>query len=62
MKVILSSMLLMMISEEIYEKLTNGTQVEDYYLQGKLLYHLGKLCVPTSERVHVIREAHTYLV
>ena len=48
--------------KEIYEKLTNGTQVEDYYLQGKLLYHLGKLCVPTSERVHVIREAHTSLV
>ena len=40
--------------KEIYEKLTNGTQVEDYYLQGKLLYHLGKLCVPISERVHVI--------
>ena len=48
--------------KEIYEKLTNGTQVEDYYLQGKLLYHLGKLCVPISERVHVIREAHTSLV
>ena len=48
--------------KEIYEKLTNGTQVEDYYLQGNLLYHLGKLCVPISERVHVIREAHTSLV
>ena len=40
--------------KEIYEKLTNGTHVEDYYLQGKLLYHLGKLCFPISERVHVI--------
>ena len=36
--------------------------MEDYYLQGNLLYHLGKLCVPISERVHVIREAHSSLV
>ena len=31
-------------------------------MQGKLLYHLGKLCIPTGERVHVIWEAHTSLV
>jgi hypothetical protein len=48
--------------KEVYEKLTHGAQVEKYCLQGKLLYHLGKLCIPTSERVHVIREAHTSLV
>jgi hypothetical protein len=48
--------------KEVYEKLTHGAQVENYCLQGKLLYHLGKLCIPTSERVHVIREAHTSLV
>jgi hypothetical protein len=48
--------------KEVYEKLTHGAQVENYCLQGKLLYHLGKLCIPTSELVHAIREAHTYLV
>jgi hypothetical protein len=48
--------------KEVYEKLTHGAQVENYCLQGKLLYHLGNLCIPTSERVHVIQEAHTSLV
>jgi hypothetical protein len=48
--------------KEVYEKLTHGAQVNNYFMQGKLLYHLGKLCIPTSERVHVIREAHTSLV
>jgi hypothetical protein len=48
--------------KEVYEKLTHGAQVENYYLQGKLFYHLGKLCIPTSERVHAIREAHTSLM
>jgi hypothetical protein len=47
---------------EVYEKLTHGAQVENYCLQGKLFYHLVKLCIPTSERVHVIQEAHTSLV
>jgi hypothetical protein len=45
-----------------YEKLTHVAHVENYNLQGKLLYHFGKLCIPTSERVHVIREAYTSLV
>jgi hypothetical protein len=40
--------------KEVYVKLTLGAQVENYCLRGKLLYHLGKLCIPTSERVHVI--------
>ena len=48
--------------KEVYDKLTHGAQVENYCLQGKLLYHLGNLCIPTSERFHVIREAHTSLV
>ena len=40
--------------KKVYEKLTHGTQVENYCLQGKLLYHIRKLCIPTSEQVHVI--------
>jgi hypothetical protein len=35
--------------KEVYVKLTFSAQVENYCLQGKLLYHLGKLCIPTSE-------------
>jgi hypothetical protein len=48
--------------KEVHEKLTHGAQIENYYLQGKLLYHLGKLWIPSSERVHVTREAHNSLV
>jgi hypothetical protein len=48
--------------KDVFEKLTHGAQVENYYLQGKLLYHLGKICIPTNERVHVIRESRTSLV
>ena len=40
--------------KEVYAKLTHGSQVDNYHLQGKLLYHLGKLCIPIGERVHVI--------
>jgi hypothetical protein len=32
----------------VFETLTLGARVENYYLQGKLLYHLGKLCIPTN--------------
>jgi hypothetical protein len=35
--------------KEVYMKLILGAQVENYSLWGKLLYHLGKLCIPTSE-------------
>jgi hypothetical protein len=31
-------------------------------VQDKLLYHMGKLCIPVNEMMHVIREAHTSLV
>ena len=40
--------------KDVYERLTHGSQVENYHLQDKLLYHVGKLCIHTSERVHVI--------
>jgi hypothetical protein len=35
--------------KDVFEKLTHGAQVENYCLQGNLLYHLGKLCIPKSE-------------
>ena len=49
---------------DAYETLTHGTQVEDldYHVHNKLLYHLGKLCIPKGERAHIIREAHTSLI
>ena len=34
----------------------------NYHVHDRLLYHLGKLCIPQAERVHVIREAHSSLV
>lgn len=43
--------------KDIYEKLTHVSQVDNYHFQGKLLYHLGKLCIPTNERINVIIEA-----
>lgn len=36
--------------------------MDNFNLEGKLLYDLGKLCIPTNERIHVIKEAHTCLV
>lgn len=46
---------------DVYDSLTNGAQVEelDYHVHDRLLYHLGKLCIPHDKRVHVIREAHS---
>lgn len=32
------------------------------HVHDKLLYHLGKLCIPKDERVHVVKEAHTSLI
>jgi len=45
----------------VYESLTHGAQVEgvNYHVHDRLLYHIGKLCIPQGERVHVIREAHS---
>ena len=45
-----------------YASLTHGKQEENYYVHDQLLYHLGKLCIPEKERVHVIREAHSSLI
>ena len=47
--------------KDIYESLTHGTQVEEvnFHVHNMLLYHLGKLCIPQTERAHVIREAHS---
>jgi hypothetical protein len=36
--------------------------VKRFFFQEKLLYHLGRLCIPTIEKVHVIGEAYTSLV
>jgi hypothetical protein len=50
--------------KEVYANLSHGKRAEElnYHIKDKLLYHLGKLCIPESERVHVIREAHTSLI
>ena len=34
----------------------------DYHVHNKLLYHLGKFCIPKGERAHIIREEHTSLI
>lgn len=50
--------------EDVYATLSHGKQVEelDYYVKDQLLYHLGKLCIPQTERVNINREAHTFLI
>jgi hypothetical protein len=50
--------------KDVYATLSHGKQVEelDYYVKDQLLYHLGKLCIPQTERVNIIREAHTSLI
>ena len=49
---------------EVYESLMHGSQNEelDYHIHDKLLYHLENICIPQSERVHLIRESHTSLM
>ena len=49
--------------KEVYVSLRHGYHNEElnYRINEKLLYHLGKICIPQSVKVHVIREAHTYL-
>jgi hypothetical protein len=34
--------------KEVSEKITHGAHVHNYCLHGKLLYHVGKICIPTS--------------
>ena len=50
--------------KDIYATLCEGNQVEelDYHVHDKILYHLGKKCIPEGERVNIIREAHTSLI
>jgi hypothetical protein len=50
--------------KEVYETLSHGKRAEElnYQTKDKLVYHLGKLCIRESERVHVIREAYTSLI
>jgi hypothetical protein len=44
--------------------LCHSNQVEefDYHVHDKILYHLGKLCIPQGERVNIIRGAHSFLI
>jgi len=50
--------------KDVYPTLSDDKQVEelDYHVKDKLLYHLGKLCIPQIERINIIREAHTSLI
>ena len=40
--------------KEVYESLLHGSQTEElyYHIQDKLLYPLGKICIPQSEILH----------
>jgi hypothetical protein len=48
----------------VYATLCHSNQVEelDYHVHDKILYHLGKICIPQGERVNIIREAHSSLI
>ena len=50
--------------KDVYATLSHCKQVEElnYNVKDQLLYHLGKLCIPKTERVNIIREAHTSLI
>jgi len=52
------------IFKDIYATLSHGKMLEelDYFIKDKLLYHLGKLCIPQNERVNIIQEVHTSLI
>ena len=52
------------LTKDVYATLSHEKQVEelDYFIKDKLLYHLGKLCIPQTERVNIIQEAHTSLI
>jgi len=47
-----------------YETLSQGKRVEelDYHIKDQPLCHCEKLCIPQTERVKIIREAHTSLM
>ena len=48
----------------VYEPLSQCKRVEelDYHVKDRLLYHCGKLCIPQTKRVNIIRAAHTSLI
>ena len=50
--------------KDVYATLCQTNQVGelDYHVHDKILYHLGKLCIPQGERVNIIREEHYSLV
>ena len=50
--------------KDVYAILSHGKQVEelDYHVKEQLFYHLGNFCIPKTERVYIIREAHTSLI
>jgi hypothetical protein len=50
--------------KEVYATFFHSNQVEelDYHVHDKLLYHIGKICIPRGERVNIIREAHSSLI
>ena len=41
-----------------YQMLGANIVVDNFHLQNGLLCHLGHICVPSSERVNMIWEAH----
>ena len=49
--------------KDVYATLNQGKREElDYHVKDQLLYHCGKLYIPQTERVKIIREAHTSLI
>jgi len=50
--------------KDVCATLSQGEQVEelDYHVKDQLLYHFGKLCIPQTERVKIIGEAHTSII
>ena len=41
--------------KDLYANLSKGNKIEelDYHVHEKLLYHIGNLSIPQSERVHL---------
>jgi len=50
--------------KDVYATLSQGKRVEelDYHRRDRFLYHCGKLCIPQTERIKIIMEAHTSLI
>jgi len=48
---------------DVYATLSQDKPVEelDYYIKDQILYHCGKPCIPQTERVNIILEAHISL-